>query len=916
MSKHKSLGRIALAAVILLLVAVTAQSLSSVSGVQPQLQSRSGLAVQQQPLRPAGAPSNQTAADQPVSEAPNYTVLPNGTILGNPVAPGVSPNAEELAAIAKAKPRQQPDRSAVELEFESLPLAGHVDAPDPVVQESIVGNLMPAPSRSWTGMDFSYGNGGAPPDTSGDVGPNHYVQMINSAYVVLNKSGTVLAGPFDINTLWSNVGGACYNNNDGDPIVVHDQLADRWILTQFTSSAPYHECIAVSTTANPTGTFWVYSFRLNDTDFPDYPKFGVWPDGYYMGVNMFRNHVFQGTRPYVFERSRMLAGQAARWLSTTTALGNTQGLVIPSDLDGSTLPPTGAPNFFAQAAGSTLNIYKFKVDWNNTANSTWTGPTSLPVAAYTQLCNSCIPQPNTQQRLDGIGDRLMYRVAYRNYGSYEAMAVAMNVNANNFAAVRWYEVRNPNTTPTIHQQGTFGNTTDHRWMGSPAMDRSGNYAIGYSIGGPNRYPSVAYAGRLVSDPLGQLSQGEALIYSANGAQDGVNRWGDYSQLSIDPSDDCTFWYTTEYNESFGWNWSTRIGSFKFPSCGPPPPGPATSTPTKTNTPVPPTNTPTKTNTPVPTATKTFTAVPQQPTATKTFTAIPAPPTATRTFTAVPGQPTATKTFTAVPGQPTATRTATQVPGQATATKTFTAVPGQPTATRTATLVPGQPTATNTTTIPNPGQPTATPPVTACQIQFPDVPSTHPFYQFVRCLACRSILGGFSDGTFRPGANITRGQLSKVVANAAGFTEERGEHSFEDVPPGSAFHQFVERMYSRGIISGYACGGSGEPCLSGKPYFRPNANATRGQIAKIVSNAAGFSDDPGGQNYADIAVGSTFHTWVNRLSNRGAISGYACGGADEPCGAGNLPYFRPNANATRGQVAKIVSNTFFPNCQTP
>ncbi|HEX8600104.1 MAG TPA: hypothetical protein VF952_16500, partial [Chloroflexia bacterium] len=236
MSKHKSLGRIALAAVILLLVAVTAQSLSSVSGVQPQLQSRSGLAVQQQPLRPAGAPSNQTAADQPVSEAPNYTVLPNGTILGNPVAPGVSPNAEELAAIAKAKPRQQPDRSAVELEFESLPLAGHVDAPDPVVQESIVGNLMPAPSRSWTGMDFSYGNGGAPPDTSGDVGPNHYVQMINSAYVVLNKSGTVLAGPFNINSLWSNVGGACFNNNDGDPIVLHDQLADRWILTQFTSS--------------------------------------------------------------------------------------------------------------------------------------------------------------------------------------------------------------------------------------------------------------------------------------------------------------------------------------------------------------------------------------------------------------------------------------------------------------------------------------------------------------------------------------------------------------------------------------------------------------------------------------------------------------------------------------------------------
>jgi hypothetical protein len=207
-------------------------------------------------------------------------------------------------------------------------------------------------------------------------------------------------------------------------------------------------------------------------------------------------------------------------------------------------------------------------------------------------------------------------------------------------------------------------------------------------------------------------------------------------------------------------------------------------------------------------------------------------------------------------------------------------------------------------------------VTTCEIQFPDVPPSHPFYSYVRCLACRGVLGGYSDGTFRPSANITRGQLSKVVANASNFTEERGEHSFEDVPPGSAFHQFVERMYSRGIISGYACGGPGEPCISGKPYFRPNANATRGQIAKIVSNAAGFSDDPGGQNYADIAPGSTFHTWVNRLSKRGAISGYPCGGPGEPCGGGNLPYFRPNANATRGQVAKIVSNTFFPNCQTP
>lgn len=908
MSTTKGFRKIASAAVLLLLVAIAAQSISSGSLVQPTAQNRGGLLTQTMPLRSTGSTTQeQPIAVQSAEEAPPYTILPNGNIIGKAVEPGVSPSLTELNAIAKARPQQQIDRSAVESEFDTIPLAGHIDAPDPVVQPNISTELMPSPSRSWEGMHFYYGNGGAPPDTSGDVGPNHYVQMINSAYVVLNKSGQILAGPFSINSLWRNVGGPCYNRNDGDPIVLHDQIANRWILSQFTSTAPYHECIAVSQTSDPTGLYWVYSFHLSDTSFPDYPKLGVWPDGYYMGVNQFTNRAFDGTRPYVFERTRMLSGLSAQWLSTTTTLGSTQGLVIPSDLDGATLPPAGMPNIFAQAGGSTLNLYRFHVDWNNTANSTWTGPISLPVAGFTELCSNCIPQPNTSQRLDGIGDRLMYRVTYRNYGTYEAMAVAMNVNANGYAAVRWYEVRNLSTTPTIHQQGTFGNTVDHRWMASPAMDRSGNLAIGYTIGSQNRYPSVAYAGRLATDPLGQLSQGEALIYSANGSQSGVSRWGDYSQLSIDPSDDCTFWYTTEYNESFDWVWQTRIGSFKFPSCGGPPPAPATSTPTRTNTPVPPTATATKTNTPVP------------PTATKTSTPVPPTATATKTNTPVPGQPTATKTNTPLPGQPTATRTATQVPGQpsATATRTATLAPGQPTATNTATLAPGQPTSTQV-----PGQPTATHTVEAvitpgvCDIQFPDVPPSHPFYSFVRCLACKQILGGFSDGTFRPGANITRGQLSKVVANAAGFDEVRGENSFEDIAPGSPFHQFVERMYARGIVSGYPCGGPGEPCVTGKLYFRPNANATRGQIAKIVSNAAGFSESPGAQSYADVAPGSPFYDWVNRLSSRGAISGYACGGAGEPCGPGSLPYFRPNANATRGQVAKIVSNTFFPNCQTP
>jgi hypothetical protein len=231
------------------------------------------------------------------------------------------------------------------------------------------------------------------------------------------------------------------------------------------------------------------------------------------------------------------------------------------------------------------------------------------------------------------------------------------------------------------------------------------------------------------------------------------------------------------------------------------------------------------------------------------------------------------------------------------------------ATATPTLTP---TATNTAIPTNTAMPTAT--TVACSITFSDVPVTNTFYQFVRCLACRNILGGYSDNTFRPNNEVTRGQLSKIVANSANFNEPVTGQTFEDVSPSDTFYQYIERMASRGIIGGYPCGGVSEPCGSGKPYFRPNANATRGQISKIVSNSANFTDPPGSQKFADVAPGSTFYDWVNRLANKGIMGGYNCGGAGEPCGPGNLPYFRPGNNATRGQTSKIVAGAFFPTCQ--
>jgi hypothetical protein len=209
-------------------------------------------------------------------------------------------------------------------------------------------------------------------------------------------------------------------------------------------------------------------------------------------------------------------------------------------------------------------------------------------------------------------------------------------------------------------------------------------------------------------------------------------------------------------------------------------------------------------------------------------------------------------------------------------------------------------------------------LTSCTISFSDVPVGSTFYPYIHCLACLGIINGYPDGTFKPNANVTRGQLSKIVANSAGFNDAQPNQMFQDVPVGSTFQLFIGRLASRGYISGYACGGTGEPCVppGNLPYFRPNANATRGQISKIDSNAAGFSDTPSGQQFQDVPVGSTYYAYTYRLVSRSIMAGYACGGSGEPCvPPGNLPYFRPNNNATRGQTSKIVSGTFFPDCSS-
>lgn len=479
---------------------------------------------------------------------------------------------------------------------------------DPLLMESaaLATTLsMAAPVQNFDGLNNV--NGVLPPDTNGDVGPNHYMQWINVSFAIYSKSGTLLYGPAAGNTLWSGFGGPCATTNHGDPIVQYDHLADRWMVSQFAlpnyPSGPFYQCIAVSQTGNPTGAWYRYAFQISATKLNDYPHFGVWSDGYYLSVNQFVGNTWAGAGAVVFERDKMLLGQPAQavYFDLFSVNPNLGGM-LPSDLDGP-LPPVGTPNYFLQIDDNgygypqdQIEIWQFRVNWANLGASTFTQVALLPTAAFdSDMCagnRSCIPQSGTNVKLDAISDRLMYRLQYRNFGGHESMVLNHTVDVNNTdrAGIRWYELRKPNSPGSswgIFQQGSFSPDATHRWMGSIAMDGMGNIGLGYSTSSSSTFPSIRYTGRLASDPLGQMSQGEGTLVNGAGAQTHTaSRWGDYSSLSVDPVDSCTFWYTNEYVQTTGASpWLTRIGSFRLPGCSSP-------APTPTNTPVAPTPTPT------------------------------------------------------------------------------------------------------------------------------------------------------------------------------------------------------------------------------------------------------------------------------------------------------------------------------------
>jgi hypothetical protein len=466
---------------------------------------------------------------------------------------------------------------------------------------------IPAPIVSFDGNisndnQTAFGFRVEPPDTNGDVGPNHYVQTTNLLVGIYNKAtGALIVPKFKMSSLFAAVGAPCASRDDGDPIVVYDQLADRWLLSQFCTASQggrTSQLIAISKTGDPTGAYFVYNFVMPNTKFNDYPHFGVWPDAYYMTDNQFTGNSFTGAGAFAFDRAKLLVGDptATFIYFDEFAIDPTLGGQLPTDLDGYVTPPVGTPNLFMEFRATefgdpldALRIFAFHADFVTPLSSTFTQVgTDLALASFDANApgaRTAIEQPppaTSGTFVDAIADRLMYRLTCRILaGGVQSYVGNFTVNVSGAAGttaatyqagIKWFELRRNSGTGamSVNQQGIYapggGDGVNGRniWMGSINQDNEGNIGLGFSASSLTLFPSVLYTGRLVGDPAGTLPQGEGTIVAGGGSQqDTAARWGDYSALSVDPVDDCTFWYTQEYYAASGsFSWNTRIGSFK------------------------------------------------------------------------------------------------------------------------------------------------------------------------------------------------------------------------------------------------------------------------------------------------------------------------------------------------------------------
>ena len=542
--------------------------------------------------------------------------------------PGLAPSAADAPGLdLKPEPKEKVKPAHFDGDLRRIP-QGHVKQgearPEPQVpyaapgaadgdtalQTSVAAAAAPTPSTSFDGLDYKGSLAGFPPDTNGDVGPNHYIQTVNTSIGIYSKTGTQLwKNTFDALFSAGATGTPCDNSNQGDPVVLYDPIGDRWIISDFAwadaafSTGPFYQCFAVSQTADPVnGGWYFYAYKIQSgAVLGDYPKLGVWPDGIYMSTNNFASSgagSFKNVEVFAFDRVAMEAGRAAGSVAfnVPSVVGGIQVFsLLPSNARTVTgLPPAGAPNYFASIYGSyNIRVWKFHVDWANPANSTFTGPTNPSVASFS-VGPSTVPE-KTGNPLDTLSYRLMMQNQYTNQGGRESLWLTHTVGSSgtNIARVRWYELPvTGGTVGAVRQQATLAPDSKHRFMPSLAVDKAGNMAVGYSVSDSTMSPALRYAGRLATDPLSTLGQSETSLIEGTGWQccrfsdNTLNtRWGDYAAMTIDP-DGCTFWFTSEYTNATpttlkgdtGNNWQTRIGSFQLPGCSgsqpPPPPSPS------------------------------------------------------------------------------------------------------------------------------------------------------------------------------------------------------------------------------------------------------------------------------------------------------------------------------------------------------
>jgi hypothetical protein len=529
------------------------------------------------------------------------------------VASGVSPKVSSFRDSNRTF--KNSDEREVRFVSENLIPRGEIGIHDTDQKlASILPTPMPTPLLSFDGLinrmnGEIFGFWFLPSDTNGDVGPNHYVQTVNTLMRVYDKTGIPLTPPLKMSNIFASLNTPCSLRNDGEAVVLYDALADRWLLSQYCNSfPPFRQMIAVSQTGDPLGAYYVYEFVMPNNRLNDYAKFGVWTDGYYMSTDEFVGSDYAGAGMFAFDREKILRGDPTAsyiYFNIPSTSPIRTGGLLPADLDGLTPPPSGAPNIFAGYtateygdAQDAVRLFDFHADFVNPQNSTFTerAESPLAVAAFDPTSNpdrADISQPEPGDKLDAQSDRLMYRIAYRNFGTHDSLVFNQTVRTSPVgetyrAGVRVYELRRnliaaPPFSPfAVYDQTTLGDNQTSRWMAAAAQDHQGNIAFEYSTSNEIEKPAILYSGRLGSEPAGTFRIEQSLI-KGTGVQTAFGfRWGNFTGMTVDPVDDCTFWmtnqyYTAESQAESPFSWLTRIGKFRFAECTDAPRGTFTGT---------------------------------------------------------------------------------------------------------------------------------------------------------------------------------------------------------------------------------------------------------------------------------------------------------------------------------------------------